>query len=403
MDAAVGQSGLTGVSAPQSTGAYVLNLETGQIIPAGPINSPSEAPESAWSPDSTLLALAHLPDANGAGGGLQVAGTVDGSTRQVASGGSASRLRWSPDGSQLAFIWSDAPGAPQPSLPSLKIWSMSNGSVRTLVPSGATLVDWVPDGSGITVAIIPAGDGGDYSNARIVTLDPQTGNEISTVLKGDTVVCQIGMAWSSDSRYLAYGGSGFHQGCLPDVSLGLWAWNRSSGMTAHLFDGTAAAPVWMADGRALDAVAQTGGPAGRGQISLIAFAPDGSGQQTVVSPLPTFGLDSVQFETASNVVMYRDQGCDRSSAWVVTPGAQPRNATSPVNVAYRPTLSPDGSTIGFSSSGSQGAYLGLSPVAGGPMSMPLTGGAMLVPGQFSPDGAWIEFSILSEWPLLCIP
>jgi dipeptidyl aminopeptidase/acylaminoacyl peptidase len=399
-----GGNGGGGWSAPQANGAYILNVKNGQIIPAGANNSTSDGPQSAWSPDSRLLALAVFPDPNGGGGGLQVVSVQGGSKRQVVppDGSMISNLQWSPDGSQLSFVWTGGVGAPQ-SGPSLKIWSVSDGSVRTIVPSDVMFAAWVPDGSGITVAIAPPSDDGSYSNARIATLDPVTGAEKSRMLSGKAVVCQRGMAWSPDARYLAYGGNGFHEGCLQDVSLGLWAWDQAARTNKLLFDGTADVPVWMVDGRVLDAVATPGGPTGLGKISLISFAPDESGKQTIAPQIPSFDYDNVAFETENGVVMYRDQSCDRSAAWVVMPGAQPRNATAPVQYAYLPALSPDGSQVAFSSPSAQGAYLATAPVAGGSTNMLLTGGAMLVPGSFSPDGAWLSFSVLSEWPPLCIP
>ncbi|HTE85079.1 MAG TPA: hypothetical protein VK821_10115, partial [Dehalococcoidia bacterium] len=137
------------------------------------------------------------------------------------------------------------------------------------------------------------------ANARIVTLDAQTGDERNTILSGPVAQCQLGMAWSPDGRYLAYGGLGFHQGCIEGVRLGLWSWEASTGMTRQLFDGTSSAPLWMADGTVLAEVAARGGPTGLLPISLASFQPDGSAERVLADTIPNmFPPPSPLFQTA---------------------------------------------------------------------------------------------------------
>ena len=284
---AAGQIHAGGMPSPQSAGMYALDLSSGQVQPIGPLRQ-GVAAETAWSPDSTRVAVASNSASGDTIGGLQIVDLRSGATKPIASAeqGEASELRWSPDGSQLAFVFRSRVGEFGEGGASLQIWRSSDGTLFSPVRSGARLLAWKPDGSALAVAIGTGAEDPGLASSRIVTVDAKTGQVKDTVLSGPATVCQLGIAWSPDGRYLAYGGSGFHEGCIEGVKLGLWSWDSTSGTTSQLFDGTASAPLFMTDGSVLAKVAPVGGPGGLGDISLSAFQPGGSGQRVLAASMP---------------------------------------------------------------------------------------------------------------------
>jgi Tol biopolymer transport system component len=400
------QPGNQGALAPQTPGAYVLNLSTGKVVPVGPLGQYGSPVEEAWSPDGRNLAVASAEDAFGGHGGLQVVEIASGAVTPVAASnqGQASNLIWSPDSAQLAFVFQGQVGDLGSTVASLQLWRSQDKTIQSLVPSGARFAAWSPDGSAIAATIVPPGRDPTGSGGRIVTLNPKTGLETQTIVTGPTAECQLGLSWSPNGRYVAYSGHGFHEGCLEGANLGLWTWDAQTSTTRQLYDGTASASQWMADGSVLAEVAAVGGPSGLLPISLVSFAPDGSGQRVLAGPIPNmFPPPNPLFQTANGVAMYGISQCDGAAAWAIESSSrEPHNVTSPTMYAFGAHLSADGRLVAFSGEGSKGAYLALAPVDGGRVTTPLTGDPAIVPGDFSPDSNWLAFSVLSEWPFFCL-
>ena len=322
--AGAGQQSDQGAPAPQAPGTYALNLQSGAIVNAGPLSEFNSPVLVAWSPDGTKLAVAAAADAHGGRGGVQIVNVASGAITMVASSnqGVADELVWSADSSRLALVFTSQIGSLGAGPTGLYLWRDRDRTIRNLAPSGVRFAAWTPDNNGITAVSVPRPQDPGGSSARLVTFDTQTGDEKTTILSGPAAQCQIGMAWSPDGRYLAYGGSGFHQGCIEGVRLGLWSWEASTGTTRQLFDGTSSAPQWMADGTVLAEVAARGGPTGLLPISLVSFAPDGSSQRALANPIPNmFPPPNPLFETANGVTMYAIAQCNGAAAWIVDPGS----------------------------------------------------------------------------------
>lgn len=394
--AALGPLIAGGPAGPPTPGLYAYSLTTGAIRSITALNALNDVPLYAWSPDSKKMAVAPN-DADTGGGGIQVIDVASGNATVVLApaDGQANSLRWSPDGSQLAFIFSASIASGSQVSSALRIWSVASSSLRTLVPNLASLPVWTPDGKGITIAIGDSSQDPNSSNARIVTLDAASGSTTQTILTTPVAICQVGLAWSPDESYLAYGGTGFHQGCLPG-KLGLFTWNAATGTTTQLFDGTAEAPIWLPDGTVLDEVASLGGQTGLLSISLRSFRPDGSSQQTLASDIPNdFPPANPPFQAAGGEIMYATASCSGADVTVIDPGStQPRRLSAGSMYAIGAHLSPDGRTVAWTAAGSDANFLALAPVSGAAVPVAFSGSPGVVPGDFSPDGQWIAFGIV---------
>ncbi|MGH2589032.1 MAG: hypothetical protein ACRDJE_29260 [Dehalococcoidia bacterium] len=393
--------------APQLPGTYVLNLSTGTVLSVGGVLASGFSPETAWSPDGSRLAVAGSPDESGSGGGLQIVDLAGGATVvATAEQGRASQLAFSPDGSRLAFIFEGAIGPITVDSPALYIWPVSGGAARQMLSAGVLTFAWTPDSAAITVSQFLPGPSMDAPSGRMVTLDARSGDVINTPLQGENATCAVGLAWSPDGAYLAYGGSGFHQGCGTDPNgFGLWSWEAAAGTSTRLFTGTAAAPLWQADGSILDTVAGTTDPSAL-PISLRSFRPDGSGSTILVDSISNqFPAPDNLFQTAAGVVMYGLSGCDAASAWVIDPGSTPRRLSAPSVFAYRPQLSPDGRTVAWVAVGSSSSDLVLAAEDGSSARMVLSGasGMTMSPGAWSPDGTALVFAVTAEQATDCLP
>jgi len=393
--------------APQQPGTYVLNLSTGTVLAVGGALAAGSSPETAWSPDGSRLAVAGSPDESGSGGGLQIVDLAGGVTVvATAEQGRASHLNFSPDGARLAFIFQGAIGSITVDSPALYIWPVSGGAARQMLSAGVLTFAWTPDSAGITVSQFLPGTSVDTPSGRMVTLDAGSGEVIATPLAGENATCAVGLAWSPDGAYLAYGGSGFHQGCGTDPSgLGLWSWEAATGTSTHLFTGTAAAPQWQADGSILDTVAGTTDPRAL-PISLRSFRPDGSGSSTLVDGIPNqFPAPDNLFQTAAGVVMYGLSGCDAASAWVIDAGSGPRRLSDPFAFAYRPQLSPDGRAVAWVAVGPSSSDLVLAAEDGSSTRTLLSGasGMTMSPGAWSPTGTALVFAVTAEQATDCLP
>ncbi len=391
---------IDGAAGPTAPGLYLYDLNSGTWSSISPADDNGAPPSYAWSPDGTKLAVAAGDPSTD--GGLQVIDLPSGRTSSALSAkdGIARSLAWAPDSGRLAFIF-EAPVNSGSSVNSaLRVWNAAGGSLKTLVPNLARRPVWTPDGGGITVIISDTSGDLTSSGNRIVTLDPTTGDTLQTIASGPPAVCQVGMAWSPDGSYLAYGGSGFHEGCLPGAT-GLFTWYAPSGTTTRLADGTAEAPIWLPDGTVLDEVAGMGGPTGLGSISLAKFQPDGTGEQVLASAIPNdFPPPNPRFQAAGGEIVYATMNCGGADVYVIDQGSsRPRRLNTGANhamYAMYPRLSPDGQTVAWTGAGAAANALTLAPVSGGPTTTVLDGATGIMPGNFSPSGRWLAFDNLAQ-------
>ena len=382
------------VAAPQAPGTYILNRQSGAVQPI------DDATQAAWSPDSTRLATAGSSATFG--DGLQIIDAASGSGTVVvpADQGSATNLAWSPDGSQLAFLFQGF-GSASAGGPGLYLVNADGSGMRQIAASSLVTFVWTPDGTGITVVELLPAEGGQLGE-QIVTIDPTTNNVLTTIFSSPSDTCQVFLAWSPDGRYLAYGGIGFHQGCGDGSTLGLYAWDSTSAMTQRLFSGAADAPLWL-DGSVVDEVAPLTGAPGPLPIALMSFLPDGSGSTTLADQIPnSFPAPQPPFQVANGEIMYTASGCDSSAAFIIDPGSAPRQLSAPSIYAYRPNLSPDGAAVAWVAAASDGSDLVLAPADGSPTQMLLTGAPGMSILGWSPDGNALAFSITSTQFTDCI-
>jgi len=379
---------------PQQPGLYLYDLGTGSVRQILPLTESDGMPQYAWSPDGSRLAVAlNEPDTRSP---LQVIDVASGSAASVLPSGSgyASQLRWSPGGDRLAFVFASTS---DPNVSSaLRVWSAADGSLQTLVPNLASFPAWTPDGSGITVSLLDPTFDLTSANNRIVTVDATSGAITQTILSGSGAACQLGLAWSPDGAYLAYGGHGFHEGCLPDTG-GVYTWNAATGATTQLTAQTAEAPVWSADGTVLAAVASGADQSGPSRIAIQKFQPDGSGTQTLVDGLANdFPPPRPRFQSANSELIYSTLSCSGADVWALDPGStQLRKLNAGMKYAIGAHLSPDGQTAAWTGAGPDAGTLVLAPVDGGPAMTAFSGALSVVPGDFSPDGRWLLFGTIS--------
>src|SRR5439155_11750195 len=135
----------------------------------------------AWPPDGRLPAVAGPARADPAVSGLW---NIDVATGRDAAAtlpaeGTADGLRWSPDGSRLAFTFGQF-GRPT-GVSGLYVLPRGEQVPRQLLPDGAQFT-WTPDSQGITAlqfrfpSTSPTGP-----ELRIVTVDASTGTVVATI------------------------------------------------------------------------------------------------------------------------------------------------------------------------------------------------------------------------------
>jgi Tol biopolymer transport system component len=373
--------------APQEPGTYLLNLASGALVRVAtvPLVGPLPA-RLAWSPDSTLLAVAAPTGSEAPSGAPRVVVRImelaTGGERVVAlpAEGEAGGLSWSPDGRHLAFSFS--PYGVR-SGPALYVASPAQGAVQQLLPD-VGMFAWTPDSQAITAIQLA-----DPPNGRILTVNAQTGDTVATVRSGD-VTCLLGPAWSPDGAYLAFGAPGLTQGC---PTAGLWSWEASAGTTRQLFTSAVDRPLWMPDGDILVDLALVEGDVAARAIGR--FRPDGSGSSILVRDIPrSFPPAFSPVQTARGTVLYAVLSCDQGAAFVVAPGsAQPRQLSDPSVVAYEPRLSPDGALVAWGTVGARGNDLVVAAVAGGGARTVLHDIPGLAVGGWSPDARSLAFAV----------
>jgi Tol biopolymer transport system component len=390
---ALGVSGLAAADAPSldAPGTYVIEVESGRAILLG------RGALVAWSPDGRTVAVAEI-GAESAMPRLRLVSVPDGEMRKVpiSEQGEINHLRWSPDGSRLAFTLTRADHDPGPSL---LVVDPASGAIRQLARGSIGELTWTPDSSGITAITLDEGGG------SIVTFEAATGEVRETVPDARDASCQRGIAWSPDGAYLAYGGPGLREGCGDVGNWGIWTWQPALRASRQLFSGAADVPQWLANG---EVVAMVSEPDAEGipPLSIVRLSPDGGPPRPIVQDIPRmFPQPPRLLQVVGSTVLFPVSTCDEGAARVWSPGRVESTRQTPEGVyAYRPALSPDGRSLAYVRVGDR-AELVVAPFSGGddrvlattPLGLQVgTAGPWDAGGDWSPDGRWIAVEVTTE-------
>ena len=396
--AAIGRSVSAEDVSLDKPGTYLVEVATGQTVELG------RNAQAAWSPDSAVVALAEIgADANVAR--LRLYSVPDGQFRMVAipEQGEINHLRWSPDGSKLAFTLTRMGRDPGPAL---VVVDRSSGIARQIVRGSIGEIAWAPNSQGITAMTLEEGGG------AIVTFDAVTGDVRESVTEAKDASCQRGLAWSPDGAYLAYGGPGLREGCGEVGNWGVWTWHPATRTTRQLFQGAADAPQWLETGAVVAMVSEPDSD-GVPPISVGRYAPDGSASGPIAFDVPrTFPQPPRLFQVVGSTVMIPVSTCDDGAVYLWSVGERESGRFTPEDeFAYRPALAPDAQSLAYVRIG-DASELVVAPIPEGEPRTLLrssaglqvgTAGPWDAGGDWSPDGRWIAIEVTDEQFKDCVP
>ena len=195
------------ISTRQPHRIYALNVETGEKTRPD-IDRPW-AREYVWSPDGTRIAAI---DRDGGGQQYDVAllnGEGNFLRRVSKDGGSKSDLRWSGDGTKVAYVVTVADAAhPEGHAINVAILTLETGAVRTVTSDRRLLFSpsWSPDGGQVTFlrAVRLFGENPlvqDYD----LCIARSDGSELRVLRSGGS--SSQTPVWSPDGRYILFGES----------------------------------------------------------------------------------------------------------------------------------------------------------------------------------------------------
>jgi Tol biopolymer transport system component len=369
-----------------------------------------ENAQVAWSPDGRYVAVADKQDTPVEARlrlfalPLPSAGTGEERVVEIADQGIIDRLRWSPDGSRLAFTLSRFGRDAGPSLSAV---DPATARARELVRGSVGEIAWTPDSRFITAMML------DVSAGAIVTLNAMNGDVEETVLSGPDASCQRDLAWSPDGKTLAYAGPGLREACGDAGNWGVWTWDRATQMTTHLFTGAADAPHWLQNG-SLAAIVSIPRPDTVRALTLLAYESPGSEPRTVADNIPRmFPQPPRMLQTVGNTLMYAISTCDEAGAFTWSPGQSAPRRLTPADVyAYQPALAPDGRQVAYVKVGDNLRELVIAPLGDGAPRTVLattelglqvgTQGPSGAGGHWSPDGKWLAVEVMSEQLRDCV-
>lgn len=392
---------------PSEPGTYLVEVSTGRLVRLG------ENALASWSPDGKYLAVA---DTRGDpvearlrlfSVPLPASGTGPERTVDLGERGTIDQLRWSPDGSRLAFTKSrfgrDAG-------PSLAVVDPVAGTAREIVRGSVGEFTWTPDSRSIA-AVTFSGAGNDAGS--IVTLSAMTGDVQQTILAGNDATCQRGLAWSPDGKHLAYAGPGLREGCGEVGNWGIWTWDSTTKMASHLFTGASDAPQWLANGTLVAMVSMPRAEAVP-RLTILRYESVGSEPRPVAEDIPRMFPQPMRLiQTAGSTLMYVIGTCDDSAAYIWNPDlTAPRRQTPEDVYAFGPALAADGRQLAYVRIGESKAELVVAPISGGDPRVILTTtdlglqvgtqGPWGAAGEWSPDGTWLAVEVTSEQYRDCV-
>ena len=333
-------------------GTYLIEVGTGKTVKVGeqrPGRLVAGQQERRRLRDRERVADAAPPDRAGAGRSPDA-------RHDRREQGEINHLRWSPDGSQLAFTLTRMGRDPGPAL---MVADPASGAAKQLVRGSIGEIAWTRDSKGITAITLEEGGG------SIVTFDAANGEVREIVPDIKDANCLRGLAWSPDGSYLAFGGPGFREGCGDAGNWGVWTWHPSSKTVRQLFRGPADAPQWLATG-AVVAMTSESESDGVPPLSIGRLSPDGAASGPVAFDIPRmFPQPSRLFQVVGNSVMFPISTCEQGEAHLWTVGQRESARFTPEIVyAYSPVLSPDAKTLAYVTIGEQSLLL-LAPVPQG--------------------------------------
>jgi Tol biopolymer transport system component len=374
-------------------GTYLIEVSSGRAIRVG------RDAVVAWAPDSKTVALTE----SGAGTPLprvRLLQIADGSSRdlKIAEQGDVNHVRWSPDGSALAFTLTRMGNDPGPAL---LVADAATGTVRQIVRGSIGDLTWTPDSQGITAITLEEGGG------SIVTFDVQSGEVRETVPDARDASCKRGVVWSPDGKTLAWGGPGLHEGCGDAGNWGIWIWQPAQKATRQLFQGAADVPEWLGNG---EVVAMVSAPDDKPDVvpplSIVRLSTEGGTPQPIAKGVPRMFPQPPQLvQVAGSTVLFPISNCDRGEAYVWSPDrAETRRQTPGTVYAYRPWLAPDGTSLAYVQIGEPNQLI-VAPLDTGEPRVVLSTSAGLqvgttapwdVGGDWSPDGRWLAVEVTGE-------
>ncbi len=222
------------------------NAKAGTVKAGGDANRRDTSP--AWSPDGKSLAFF-----SNAGSGEQMqlwmAGESGPARKRTKLAGYADRLRWSPDATRIAFLYTEGGGGGGPLSAApvqtgvieaeihnqrIAVMDVSSGDVRQVSPSNLNVYDfdWSPDSSRFVVTAAPGPGDNNWWIARIHTIDIASGQAKELYRPALQVAVP---RWSPDGKQVAFleglmSDEGFHGGDVFTISAeGGKAINRTPG------------------------------------------------------------------------------------------------------------------------------------------------------------------------------
>jgi Tol biopolymer transport system component len=225
-----GQIAYTGGSAALELSLFTVSASGG----SDPIAVPTDAPYAQverWSPDGSQIAYL-APDGAPSDDLSIVVANADGSDPTTIVPGFISWLSWSPDGTEIAYV--DGKG----------LWVVNaDGTQPHLIDDGRwESVDWSPDGTELLLSGYPS----DTNQLDLFTVTPQ-GRDLTQLT--DDVVSEHAASWSPNGSSILFGIS---PGSVDDDHQMDVAVASASGTDVRVltdwsgFDGF---PVWSPDGR----------------------------------------------------------------------------------------------------------------------------------------------------------